>query len=281
MTIEKYKFEIHNNIKPIYDINKRLEESYLCVPPYNSINGKWINETFQALEMGDEVKFKGQITSQIILPWRRAYQTVYRYRELSIIKDFCLTIDFSTVAYFQGNTICSYLSLCAIIEGVLLKWQQEDPSIKWTHIKEFNSERINKIKQTLKSQNHRDSWFFLMCNYLENVLNNIFYLNIEKNDFQSIKDGFNRHISLHMKKHTSWVEGLVNVTRLFLIIDIISELYLMINYERYKYLSNKFDLNFNEDLFKKYFDLYFDSSHEGLYNSKYNRILNDKNGFYL
>lgn len=265
---------VHQNLKQIETLNTYLKNDHFCVPPYNSINGSWTDAAFTVYKKNDN--FIGKITSEIILPWRRAYQSVYRYRELEIFKNFYKIIDFSTVAYFQGNSICSYLSLCPVIEGLLLEWHKEDTSINWRGVKKFSKEKLDELKSNLNDAEHHDSWLILMCEYLNDVLNDIFYLSTDNphSNIDSIQDGFNRHLTLHMKNPTNWQGGLINTIRLFLIIDIIAELYYYANFNQYKKLHAIFDLNYNPDLCNMYWELYKQSANDGLYDSKYNRLLN-------
>lgn len=273
---------VHPGLKEYKDINENLKKYHLCIPPYNSINGKWINEAIGFFKQNNEMMFKGHVTAEVIIPWRRAYQTVYRYRELQIFKNLEFIIDCATIAWFEGNAVSAYLSLCPVIEGLLLRWQQEDSSGEWRGAKKFIIDKVTEIKEDLNDTELHDSWLILQSEALEHILKNVFYLSTDRecNNDTVILNGFNRHLSLHMKNPTNWADCLINTARLFIVIDIIAELYLKSNNDRYPQLSTVLDASYNDKFVDKYFKLFYKSAHNGLYKSNYNALVNKKNGFY-
>ena len=67
---------------------------------------------------------------------------------------------------------------------------------------------------------------------------------------------------------------LLGVIRLFLIIDVISEVYLRSNWDKYKKLNGVFDLSYNPDLLELYFEFYKSCACYGLEGSQANVINN-------
>lgn len=247
-------------------INGHLEKEHLCCPPYNSINGKFINDAGLCIKNNDLTKLRGLVTCQVSLPWRRAYQMVYRYRELDIFKPFLKVIDFSTICLEHTNWICSYLSLAPVIEGLLYRWHEEEPLFEWGKegkIKYFIRQKIDQqIRSSLNKDQHYDSWLLTFCDYISDVLNNVFY-NSEDNERTS-NTHFNRHVVLHMKQDPEYFNEPINTCRLLLIMDVIAELYFRTNYDKYPKLHGVFDLDFNKDLFNKYWKFYLACSESSL-----------------
>lgn len=103
----------------ISKINELLLDDYFCVPPYNSINGEWIKECFQKINNNEVEKLKFNVTKEVLLPWRRAYQATYFYSELAPFKELIKVIDAATIAYYEDNWFCSYMTLTPVIEAVI------------------------------------------------------------------------------------------------------------------------------------------------------------------
>ncbi len=117
------KDETLNSIKKINDF---LLGEYFCVPPYNSINGQWISKCFERINANEIDKLKFHVTKEVVLPWRRAYQATYFYSELAPFKELIKVIDASTIAYFEDNWFCSYMTLTPVIEAIIDRWGKLD-----------------------------------------------------------------------------------------------------------------------------------------------------------
>jgi hypothetical protein len=217
-------------LKQFEEINRALIEDFLCLPPYNSINNSFVANAYNFIE--NPRKITTLVTAEVNLPGRRAYQMVYRYRELEIFNRSILeVIEFSTLAFFEGNLLCSYLSLMPVIESLLREWHLTDKSCNKSFPTPANyiSNKCKMLKEDLKD-NHAHNWLKINIEYLEKVIIKVFCTDhpksLEHNGIDE-DDIFNRNSALHKltglngsnKKIILWI------ARIFLIIDVIAEVY--------------------------------------------------------
>ena len=92
-------------------INAKLKEDFLCVPPYQCVNGQFIGEL--ATNLREEKINASKIRRAINQPWQRAYQIEYRYKHCKIFEPFMPAIEYATYDAMEGNWICAYLSFLA------------------------------------------------------------------------------------------------------------------------------------------------------------------------
>jgi hypothetical protein len=300
-------------LKRFEKVNKVLVNDFFCLPPYNSINTSFVASAYNYTE--NPKKITALVTAEVNLPSRRAYQMVYRYRELEIFNRSILeVIEFSTLAFFEGNLLCSYLSLMPVIESLLREWHLTDNSCNKSFPTPANyiSNKCKKIKQNLHDNNHTNNWLKINIEYLERVIAKIFCTDhpnyLEQNGIDK-DDIFNRNSALHKltgvngsnKKIILWI------ARIFLIIDVIAEVYfrsyvaenkinltnlnkivrekcldgndkeiakVLQNLEKYEKLLGPLDPDYNHDLFEMYFEFYKQAFSDGLNKSRNNFIRN-------
>ena len=255
-------------------INALLKEDFLCCPPYNSINGGWVRECFRIINEDKKENLKYLVTKEIISPSRRAYQTTYFYRELDIFKPFVYILDVATICFLEGNWICSYLSILPVIEGVLKQWQLEADIKDGKGIKALCKEIFELVLSKYDLKNNFYNYLKLQCDFLHEILRDDFFEHGDKIIEKNPEQNFGRNIALHMSKIPKYSDSGLNVARLFLILDIISKLYLHSRPDKYAYLGSSFDYNFKDELYEKYFDLYKKCASAGMYSSHINRLHN-------
>lgn len=203
---------------------------------------------------------------------------VYRYRELSIFtKSVLEVIEFSTLAYYEGNYICAYLSLMPVIETLLREWAKKDGIENFRDPKNYILGKCKNLKQQFPLGEHYKNWLNTQIEYLEYIINDVLYvtdMGFERS--YGNDDIFNRHSALHKLTDVNSANDkiLLGGARLLLIIDVIAEIYLRSNWNSYKKLNGVFDLSYNPDLFDLYFKFYKSRSHYGLEGSQANLINN-------
>lgn len=251
-------------------VNESLKKDFICIPPYNSVTGKFVNEAYDAI--GDDIKLYGMISAMINNPWQRTFQIEYCYKECDIFLPFIQIIDYAMYDAMAGNWICSYLSLVPAIEAIMDRWHEKAPNVSYRGMKQaaelvknigiFDDDRIIITEEHIK--------------YIEFIFGNIFFNGFEKYKEQNYSDVFNRNLTLHKLEGVSNVsEGLHNMSRLFLILDIIAELYLMQEPERYrKYWNRYFNSNYEEVDFQLRWNLYKKLSKDSLFSSDLNILQN-------
>lgn len=273
-------------LKLFEEVNRALIKDFLCLPPYNSINNSFVSNAYNCLK--SSTKITALVTTEVSLPCRRAYQMVYRYRELGIFNRSILeVIEFSTLAFFEGNLLCSYLSLIPVIESLLREWhliENFPKSVNENFPKpvKYISNKCKMLKEALQD-NHTHNWLKLNIEYLEKVITKVFCTDhpksLKKNEIDE-NDIFNRNSALHK---LTGVNGsnekiILWIARIFLMIDVIAEVYLrsevLQNLGKYEKLLGPFDLDYNQNLFEMYFEFYKQASSDSLNKSRNNFIRN-------
>lgn len=251
-------------------INEKLKSDFFCIPPYNSVTGKFVNEAYEMIE--DIDKLHGLVSALINNPWQRAFQIEYCYKECDIFLPFIQIIDYATYDAMVGNWICSYLSLVPAVEAIMDKWYERMPNTSYKgmrqaaeiiqHIGIFDDDRSTITEEHIK--------------YLEYIFGNLFFERFDKYKKQKHSDVFNRNLTVHKLEGVSDIsEGLRNMSRLYLILDIIAELYLMKEPKRYgKYWNRYFNSNYDEVDFQLRWNLYKKLIKDSLYSSDLNILQN-------
>ena len=207
-------------------INTELKKDFLCVPPYRSVTGQFVGELAANLLKGkvNTSKIRGEINN----PWRRAYQIEYRYKQCGIFKPYLPAIEYATYDALEGNWICAYLSFLPIVEAVLRKWAEEEPTLSFNKMKGFAPKLIDHLKNNQYFDDDRINLTNGYIDYLQYILCDVLYEDFDAYDDKSFSETFNRNLSLHkLEGVMDMSEGLSNVTRILLVLDIIAELYFM------------------------------------------------------
>lgn len=207
-------------------INAELKKDFLCVPPYQCITGRFVGELAKNLRDGNinALKIRGTINQ----PWQRAYQIEYRYKHCKIFEPFMSAIEYATYDALSGNWICAYLAFLPIVEAVLRKWAEEEPALSFNKMKGFAPNLIQHLKSNQYFDDDRINWTNSHIEFLQYILCNVLYEDFDAYGDKSFSDTFNRNLSLHkLEGVMDMSEGLSNVTRILLVLDIIAELYFM------------------------------------------------------
>ena len=232
----------------IKKINEELITDVLCVPPYPTVNGKFLHDYSE--QQPEQKKFF--ITKEIISPIRRALCATYHYRELDIFKEVRIVIEYAIIAFYDNNPVCSYLSLLAVIETLLWNWHGEISTINRRQLKIATQDISIYIKSQFSDNSEYDQRILLLTDYLERAIN----IGWSQGDTAPKKD-FNRNLSLHyLKNINEYSINLLNNCRALLIIDVIADLYCRTHPDKYKKLQSLYDLEYNQPLFELYAKYY-------------------------
>lgn len=155
-----------------------------------------------------------------------------------------------------GNYICSYVSLVPVVEAVLRQWaseifEEKECLNKKGYFSIFVFEK--KLINYLKRNNHgRESnpkfqrWINNQIKYFDYIVKQVLYLNFIDSD-NDLKREFNRNRVLHLMENVENMEILRdNNIRIYLLIDIISELYLCLDDTLYE--ENTFDADYQDNI---------------------------------
>src|SRR5699024_7391605 len=133
----------------------------------------------------------------------------------------------------RSSDLCSYLSFLPVVEAVLRKWAEVCPDLSFNKIKGFTSQLIDFLKRQNYYPDDRKRWPESHVEFLQYILG-VLYQDFDTYKQQNFAQIFNRNLSLHKLEGVINIsEGLSNVTRILLVLDIIAELYLMQNPENY------------------------------------------------
>lgn len=246
----------------VYDyLDKHLNEKLLTIPPYPCVSGGKIKELLECLENPDPGwgGLDGEILRMIKNPWQRAYQIEYRFKPTKIFEDFIKVIESATYDLMIANDKGSYLSLVPTVEAILRKWSEE----KKDEIKSVNKKGrfsihifARNLVEYLEEENNKRSsnkrfqkWISYQIKYFAFMIKEVFYLRFEDSK-EGIKKEFNRNRTLHLLDN---IEGPTvlrdNNTRIFLLLDVIAEIYLSFDVELYNqntfYADPEENIDFN------------------------------------
>lgn len=252
-------------------LNDHLLADRFCVPPYNSINGKWVRECFERINAGELDKLKYHVTKEIVLPWRRAYQTTYYYSELKPFKPLVKVIDAATLAYYQDNFFCAYIAILPVVEGVIDRWGTEVPNY---NPKGKIVERVECIMDFARTQLKPDLYYhnhlLIQLDYLHNTLKDIFFAYGTGYIQSGNNDAFNRNVMAHLLDVPDFFTSNVHTLRVFLLLDILAVLYAETHVGDYEGLNPVSDATHKPELMDLYFGIYkscaIKTNTEGSYN---------------
>lgn len=246
------------NLWEAYDkIDEYLKEKLLTIPPYPSVSGNTVGKLLDCLENPDPAwgGLDGEILRMVVSPWQRAYQMEYRFKPSRAFKSFIKAIESATFDLMIGNYVSSYLSLVPVVEAVLREWANENAEIKSLNEKgnfsiyAFEKNLVRYLEEKNKQRNSNtefQKWISNQIKYFDFIIKKVFYLSFEDSE-KGLKREFNRNRALHFLENIDDILVLRdNNTRIYLLLDIIAELYLSL--DENLYTQNTFYANPDENI---------------------------------
>ena len=258
----------------IQKINEQLAPDKFCVPPYNSVNGGWVNKCFGVMKTKPS-DLKYLVTAEIVLPWRRAYQTAYFYTDLEPFKSLVKVIDAATLAYYSDNFFCSYMALIPVVEGVLDRWGKED-------IPNYNPDSairpriellFNHAELKLNHDIYWHQYLLIQHAWLQTTLANVFFAHGSSHLKKGHTDGFNRSVMSHMLAVPDMFDSNVHSLRVFLLLDVLAILYAATHSDKHPGISPVRDLTNKPELMNKYWGIYKSCASKTIMEGSYNLTL--------
>lgn len=234
-------------------INLELKKDFLCIPPYRCVTGKFVGNLYKALQTNNPDSLHRQIYASVNLPAQRAYQMEYRYKYCDIFEPFLPVIEYATYDSLKGNWICAYLAFLPIVEAVIRQWYEKIPGLSFSGMKKTSELYKDQPLYTDERKAITDGY----VDYLKYILEDVLYIRFEDYAKKGYADTFNRNLSLHkLSGVTNSKEGMRNLTRLLLVLDILAELYLMQTPQKYWKLTfyatpENIDYQVRFELYKK------------------------------
>lgn len=237
----------------VYDkIDEQLKEKLLTIPPYLIITDDKLKELLNCLENpNDETEgLEGEVIRMINNPKQRAFQMEYRIKPSKIFDDSLKIIESAIFDFMIGNYISSYVCLIPVIETVLRNWAEElDGIVTSTNNSGFERSTfidnlviyLNNKKDDIEEEPTFKEWISRHIQHFEYIIKDIFYQRF-KNSETGVKNEFNRNRTLHL---SGGLENSIivrnNNIRIFLLIDVIAELYISLDSECYH--ENTYDIH--------------------------------------
>ena len=211
-------------------VNGKLLNDFLCIPPYPCISKNYVHNLYNLCINNKLTDLYRKIYASINLPYQRAYQIDFSYKKCEIFDPFMSVIEYACYDAMKGNYICAYLSLVPVVEAVLRIWEPKSEKGKFGAI--IKSSQIYKNPKVFNDE--RKAITDGHIKYLENMLD-IFYASFKGYENRGYSDIFNRNFSLHKLTGAKNLneEIMRNLSRIFLLLDVIAELYLMTMPDKY------------------------------------------------
>jgi len=208
------------------EINTELRDSILCIPPYqHCITEEFIGKMYK--KKNNEKLLVNNITNIIISPWQRAYQMEFRYKKTKIFEPFIPVMEYGVFSSVLTDWVCAYLTLLPVVEASLRRWMtEENMSLKSLHKFYYTFGKYSKKY----IEGHNDEREYITKEYIRYLKHGfrVLFMSFEECHRKNFKEIFNRNLALHKLEGTmDTQETLRNVTRVLLLMDVISELYLM------------------------------------------------------
>jgi len=209
------------------EINTELRESILCIPPYkHCITKEFIENMY--MKKDDKKLLVDDITNLIISPWQRAYQMEFRYKKTKIFEPFIPVLEYGVFSSVLTDWVCAYLTLLPVVEASLRKWTTLNPEMSLKSLHKFYYTFGKYSKKYIEGNDDKKKHITKeYIRYLKHGFRMLF-MSFEECHKKNLKDIFNRNLALHkLEGAMDSQESLRNVTRILLLLDVISELYLM------------------------------------------------------
>ena len=209
----------NSEIKEIIKSNSKLANYAMCMPATATLSEYATAKSLLSDMPKNEIKLLSLIETAVLDPRVRALQKKGRFEHFSVFKEFVKLIEAATLCYFRGNYLSSYMTLIPVVEGIMLRWIGYEGSGKkpeFEDLKKFFSK--SHVRQPCPGNPLFHEVYAKACNQ---IVNEHLYKSSQKGPAYS---NFNRHIAAHLLNDSQFATK-ENCIRLFLLLDIMSELY--------------------------------------------------------
>lgn len=214
----------NNEIADINTINEQMANFALCLPSTATIaEFKKVKQLIKSMPE-NEHKLLEIVGDAVLDPRIRALQKKGRFEHFSAFKSFVHLIEAATLCFYRENYVSSYMTLLPVAEGVILRWSGysgHGDKPEFEEIRKFFSK--SHTRQPCPGNPLFHDVFARAC---DKIVKEHLYKPSQQGIAHS---NFNRHLAAHLLNDSQFATK-ENCIRLFLLIDIMSELYL---YETY------------------------------------------------
>jgi hypothetical protein len=210
----------NSEIAEIIQSNNKLANYALCLPTTSTMAEFRQVKTLLEDMPNNEHKLVYLVESAVLDPRIRALQKKGRFEHFSAFKEFVHLIEAATICYFRGNYISSYMTLMPVTEGIMLRWmgyKGDGEKPEFDELRKFFSQAH--IRQPCPGNPLFHQVYTKAC---DKILNEHLYKPSKNGPAHA---NFNRHLAAHLLNQSQFATR-ENCVRLFLLLDIMSELYL-------------------------------------------------------
>jgi len=214
----------NNEIADINAINSQMANFALCLPSTATMEEfRKVKKLLQNMPE-NEHKLIEIVENAVLDPRIRALQKKGRFEHFSAFKSFVHLIEAATICFYRENYLSSYMTLLPVAEGVILRWSGfsgQGGKPEFEEIRKFFSK--SHTRQPCPGNPLFHEVFAKAC---DKIINEHLYKPSQRGVAHA---NFNRHLAAHLLNDSQFATK-ENCIRLFLLIDIMTELF---HYETY------------------------------------------------
>lgn len=232
-------------IDDLIQLNNNLVAYALSLP--STVTGADVSNVRKLISdmPANEHKIINVFASIIMNPRMRALQKKGRFEHFPPFKNFVHIIESAVISYYRGNFIGSYLTLIPVIEGIMLRWLG--------YYGVGKKPKFDDLKAFFRNFHQRQPcpgnalFYDVFSKACDKLLTEHLFKDSQDGDAYS---NFNRHLAAHLLTDSQFATR-ENCVRLFLTLDLMSELYLYETYcsdPRFNLAGDDISLELNEYL---------------------------------
>lgn len=210
----------NEEIDQILDLNDKLADFAVCLPTLATKSDVRVALSLLATMPGSEIQLLLLLEHMTLEPRLRALQNIGRIRHFEAFKEFAHFVEAATLCYYRGNYFSSYLTLVPVIEGIILRWsgyQGTGEKPEFDEIRKFFANAH--VRQPCPGN---PLFHEVFCRACHKIINDHLYKPSQRGTAYA---EFNRHQASHFLRDTNFATR-ENCIRLFLLLDIMAEIYL-------------------------------------------------------
>lgn len=205
-------------------VSDKLVEHAFCCPPYLTVGEAKKAANLLSEPSPNVAGCIDELGLIVMRPALRALQSAGRFERVPLFAEFQYLVDAAAKSYYSGNLPSAIVTAIPVVEGMLLRWQGFPKSGKelsnFEATKNFIGSSHIRNPTPSKIHNHQ-----IYCRTVDAILKDHFYLPSTSEKIPA--EAFNRHWALHLMKKGAQFATLRNVYRTFLLIDLLTEIYVL------------------------------------------------------
>ncbi|WP_421833907.1 hypothetical protein ACOQNJ_11440 [Acinetobacter baumannii] len=233
------------DINGIVQLNHKLLEYALSLPSTATYSDIVNIQQLVSNIPANEHNIIDAFASIVMNPRMRVLQKKGRFEHFPPFKSFVYIIESAVISYYRGNFIGSYLTLIPVVEGVMLRWLGYFGTGKKPTFPDLKTFFSNSYQRQPCPGNVL--FYDVFSKACDKLLTEHLFKDSQDGDAYS---NFNRHLAVHLLSDSQFATR-ENCVRLFLFLDLMSELYLYETYcndPRFYLSSEEISLELNEYL---------------------------------